>query len=1432
MCIGLEEEFEEMSMIGSGVYLGNSEAFYYPQHHVRSLVSGPGGYLLAIISQSASPHHEWYLSIWCHEHGMHCMGEYPLGLFSSKDNCLTSIIWHPSGQYIYLVIGGIVILVTWKIMNQERKVIGILEFLSSFVDSFDGYNHTLEFNIVKKFDEIEVTSLTLVDHGRTCFMGTLKNKNLLISTWKFDTVRYFSVSSSLLSLGIESKELNFILGSESKSDLDSTNHGVDSETSLSLIIPQSNTSDIIVGYTNENNLFFARSALSSYVEFAPFVVIEEYSGVIQLTTYQNSRTFETTIICLAYRDVSNHSSASIIDVDIVILRLLSNPGSSSGQLTVISRTPYISNFAKIMLTDIKKHSSIYFLQSSPTFSSHPDFVVAFGDRIIGYRLDSSAVFYNVESRSNFLLIIFVIHTNEASMEFNCSRKYSRVLHSCFASDRLVTASTIEYTRDLDDKLWEGSVLHLTSLLIDLQSTVYFPSKKSSGVLFNISEKQLYIFGSQSQFTSTSNLPSNCPPVKKIVKSEISSPPKSSKLKYWDHFSPVPGLSVFALEGGSQYHITKIPKTLHRDLILNSCRINYQEKPQLTLFACLNSSHLCGGGLLLSRESVGGIYFACTFDTSIHRHLENTSTVIWLHSIHTSKWKLIQPYRYPASSSSVLLLPWKQFQRKEVNRPSEPDVINSEFPRTRKQYFNSRCAILSIKRLSWFGNHTLVLCTQREQSKNEVKDSQASAQTPVVKRHFCIELLTRKTIDPIVIRHSIHQIPELPTETRRISFPHLQCIIPLPPNFAPSHLDIVPTKSHVDHMCCNYTLHDNQMDSTHSNNESDASFHREDEVFQIRRTINRSNSGGYEKQTFKHSSGGNGSSGSVNSGTSSPGNIEAEDSCFLLLGADTRFIAFHITATTHNLEDEMFSLNRASNDANNRRKYSNTTNFQDFVSFYPSSYRVNILWDIDIHSIPLYSPSLVPMNLTLPLQDAHLSTIFRYSTSQTTVSEESTHSFISHEQHESNDSKKKSIALTSLIVRDRVGKIAHLSFYNINSVDHTYECVGTVITLGLCSSINRLQHYLFPVTASSPSTLQDIYYLHSQSDNNDVIWLPHAQTSNHHAGGVILAVLKRPNSSNMFSSPNDNICSYLSYNSPLKLLGFSEHGPLKISQSVLTLHRTSLPLTIFLSMINTNPRQMDSNSFISEFLIPFYTYSSSSTHWLKYLLSHLSLHPYPLQRLTEGLEITLKTIINRDNFTRYNPEFAVLITILFSCDDVLFIEVMSRLSRKLEPHISASLFPLPNYQIRGDYKSSKSSSDSSQRIKNYRGLIINDSPWDQLALFELCLSRCALTHAARFLTPACEQLGGSQSLESVAASLILSHELLLECFRHLQLECALECLEFCMRLDVMAAEVCRTFLPVSFVYSCYIIKYLNLPIIVLFNILFIVWVLNWSMEFHT
>ena len=78
--------------------------------------------------------------------------------------------------------------------------------------------------------------------------------------------------------------------------------------------------------------------------------------------------------------------------------------------------------------------------------------------------------------------------------------------------------------------------------------------------------------------------------------------------------------------------------------------------------------------------------------------------------------------------------------------------------------------------------------------------------------------------------------------------------------------------------------------------------------------------------------------------------------------------------------------------------------------------------------------------------------------------------------------------------------------------------------------------------------------------------------------------------------------------------------------------------------------------------------------------------------------------------------------------------MCRLGRKLEPTISKRIFPLANI----GHVSGKTTVEGPQLVT------VTESPWSQLALFELSLDLGLYEHAALMLTLACDMIGGADS----------------------------------------------------------------------------------------
>ena len=171
-----------------------------------------------------------------------------------------------------------------------------------------------------------------------------------------------------------------------------------------------------------------------------------------------------------------------------------------------------------------------------------------------------------------------------------------------------------------------------------------------------------------------------------------------------------------------------------------------------------------------------------------------------------------------------------------------------------------------------------------------------------------------------------------------------------------------------------------------------------------------------------------------------------------------------------------------------------------------------------------------------------------------------------------------------------------------------------------------------------------------------------------------------------------------------------------------------------------------------------------------LVSDARRQPSVCALLAAGFELRLKALTERmpSKFQR-TPEFTRMVSSLFACDELLTLQVLSRLGRKLEPSISQRMFPLPNVGHMGMNGSLPGASGS---------------PWTQLALFELCLDMSLFEHATLMLTLACDEVGGADSRESTIESLIMSFELLYQSCRRFSLRVASDTLQFVTRLEAL------------------------------------------------
>ena len=122
-------------------------------------------------------------------------------------------------------------------------------------------------------------------------------------------------------------------------------------------------------------------------------------------------------------------------------------------------------------------------------------------------------------------------------------------------------------------------------------------------------------------------------------------------------------------------------------------------------------------------------------------------------------------------------------------------------------------------------------------------------------------------------------------------------------------------------------------------------------------------------------------------------------------------------------------------------------------------------------------------------------------------------------------------------------------------------------------------------------------------------------------------------------------------------------------------------------------------------------------------------------------------------------YAVLLKFTFALDPLLFFEITSSLGRKVEPEVAKTLLPLA--------------------LQSPYGPRVLRSP---LSLFEECLGLGLLTYASRYLSLACEYIGGSSSFNSCLECLSLAQELLYALLLRMRLPSAIECLEFCIRFE--------------------------------------------------
>jgi len=1357
------------------------------------------------------------------------------------------ITWHPSGNHLYALFQGTVHLfrVRW-IDRRLNKHTTLAEFYSCNLSENDCHhgNFSVSLSPVEHFSSSCVTSLCLIDNASRCVIGCDEECCVYLCMWNLQLVQRFS-SLPAYSVLNATRVLPFSFSACPTSQSSVPDSTIIIAPTILRICEGTNRLGLVAAVTSTSSLLLLRSDSEGDVPvmfhspmFRPVFHTHCEDSISCMSRNNNSlwRIYEACcmdtpgsendsmlVVCLSHcerihRDREATSDHIATVVELVVLKINYEAGSYS--IRVHSRRPVVSDIDRSSVCPPSQRkgrdlprclvsSSLCIVRTANPTEAATSTVVLVGSRVMCFplRAEGYSPLFESGGESPGLGPTFSIDIGRASSPSQCLNNVGMMRRNCMtvASGRLVIGCG-------------GDVLHNVTLLVDPTGTV-LSRPFSSGALLNISAGQLLLLGSSGRSVGTL--------------SEAGE-----------------GEDLFPFSGKAPFHSARLPRSLLHDLIINTCSWKpvqtwHGVKPAGSALYSLGGSLRQGCGLVVARQEGGsqaqGRYIACCMSPlsqpvppcAIHSGVksaksaprERQSPLLWIYSVRTSKWKsVILPARPPMSS--IVLLSFRD------NGGAVPR------PFTRKQYSEAGCGLDSVEDMRWFGDHSLCVLTLRSAAAGD-KSKTVERDIPA---HWCLELMSRSTggKDPVVVTSACWQaVPGLRQDTRRLCTPGTHRTIPLPEDFRPNFMDVVDCDRHIGEDGDDAS---DMSTSSHSGMEAAKKVvlhgYEEEDVVHLRRSLNRSYSSGApmrqpaRRKSFSDCAVRNGNANRVRAPTEDWDGSETCFSCIVLLGSASRFIAIHVTA---NQCAAIFSARTIG------KCITNVGGMQSYGAdrFTPTSYDVCLLWDIDLSKDVAYGPNRMDTSnesvftsngpisdceigtgdtsrphrynqlgsVTFPLQCAlvlpvHLESNTRHPSSTTS----------SRDRLSSLDSVDDSQSVhgmsswdVGMVILDADGKVVKVTV-SACQVNGRKFCRGVVVNKRGCCAIVRLGHGLLPRTGRTPRPLKDIFLLLSSSVSSrggDLLWLPNdcSPLIPDSEGGTVLPAPIRDAHSKLVSQPNDNLCAYLSHSSALHLPSEQSHS----TTPVLTLQHSFMPLSLILGLLNLNhscPSSLmsatgpeavlvhmagDDNTLADHMTIPYHTYSASSLGWMKFILSHVSRHPVPLQQLADGMEMALKALIDRPGFSRHSPEFAILTSVLFACDDVLFIEVLSRLSRKLEPCVSASLFPLPNCRL-SSLRAPKLSTANIVSGPRYRHVSVDDSPWDQLTIFEFCLTKGSLTHAARFLTLACEQMGGSQSVESVAVSLILSIELLWECLRHLSLDNCLECIDFCARLDVMAAEL--------------------------------------------
>ena len=184
-----------------------------------------------------------------------------------------------------------------------------------------------------------------------------------------------------------------------------------------------------------------------------------------------------------------------------------------------------------------------------------------------------------------------------------------------------------------------------------------------------------------------------------------------------------------------------------------------------------------------------------------------------------------------------------------------------------------------------------------------------------------------------------------------------------------------------------------------------------------------------------------------------------------------------------------------------------------------------------------------------------------------------------------------------------------------------------------------------------------------------------------------------------------------------------------------------------------------------------------------VLLSLSTHPPSIDLFMKQIEYYCKDLIydicqtysttHGPNYTKSGIAFRLALSFFYheksGHNSDLFYRLIGSLGRKLEPEIITRLFPLYIHINMNDILS-----------RDMNKLHI----YTPLDLYELCLCQNEYSHASRLLTLACDHLGGSETTLTLCNSILLSLELLQQALLSGYISMAIECFEFCDRLEHM------------------------------------------------